>query len=121
MTSLTLPAYAAVRFDVPATIEIRPADLTKVLEAIPLDDLDDAFALLPSDKQGQILQSILTDKSIEWMLTEAVRRVTVDKVPTEAATLRAIVQCVQEIKDIYDDEDCAAAITEIRRVVGGAG
>jgi hypothetical protein len=126
MTAITLPAYTPVQFDGPLTIMLAASDLAKVVESVPDGDFADAFELLPSDKQDQILQSILTDKSIEWMLSEAVRRVTVDKVVTEAATLRALVQCVQAIKDVADDfgggdEECAAAIAEIRRVVGGAG
>jgi hypothetical protein len=121
MTAITLPPCTPVQFDGPLTIEIRPADLTKVLAAIPTGDLADAIDLFQADKQDDLLRSILTDKSIEWMLTEAVRRVTVDKAPTEAATIRALVQCVQAVAEIPEDEECAAAIAEIRRVVGGAG
>jgi hypothetical protein len=124
MTALTLPAYTPVQFDGPLTIMLAAPDLARVVESVPDGDFADAFELLPSDKQDSILHSILTDKSIEWMLTEAVRRVTVDKVTTEAATLRALVECVEKVVDIaaHDrDEDCLEAIRRIRDLVGGAG
>jgi len=111
MIRLAFTSVPAIHFDSGNSFEIYATDtvVVETLTALPVDQLDD------------LLRSILTDKSVEWMLSEAVRRVTLDKVTTEAATLRALVQCVQAVADIPEDEECAEAIAEIRRVVGGAG
>lgn len=119
MTAITLPAYTPIQFDGPLTIMLAAPDLAKVIQSVPDGDFADAFELLPSDTQDDLLRSILTGKSIEWMLSEAVRRVTLDKVPTDAATLRALVECVQAVAEISEDEDCAEAVRQIRRIVGG--
>lgn len=111
MIRLAFTSVPAIHFDSGNSFEIYATEtvVVETLTALPVGQLDD------------LLQSILTDKSIEWMLSEAVRRVTMDKVVTEAWTLRALVQCVQAVKGVEEDEECAAAIAEIRRVVGGAG
>ena len=116
MISLQLDKYDEFRAPMngPLTIRVNESDLA------------DGIAYSAShDQLNDIMRMLLSDKTLAWMIDTMTKRIVdLDWTVREEDTLDAVVLAVKRLQGVADettDPHVAAAIAEIRRIVGCAG